>query len=301
MAKSRRALDTWGVAGLQFWGVDCECRSVEDWRIRHRRPYLPPVQWSDLTMRHLLLCPMLFLVTASAVATPMLDQSHVVTQSTGGRIIYAGDSPAQTFTAGASGLLSQVDVLLNRDAGDIGQLALEIWPVVAGGPAGSIPLYSTFIDPNLVPTGTATYVSVNVAAGGIGVLPGQQLAIAVNGTAGLDAPNAAWIAGLPEYAAGGKFDRFGSWEIASSDHDYGFRTWVDPNYVPSGLTYLNLTPTSEWSASLSTSGASVIFSAGDTVRVDRVPSIDEDKRGLFEFDASGLPSDCHPPHGFAAV
>jgi len=37
-------------------------------------------------MRHLLLFPTYLLATASAVATPMLDRSHVVTQSTGGRI-----------------------------------------------------------------------------------------------------------------------------------------------------------------------------------------------------------------------
>ncbi len=240
-------------------------------------------------MRHLLLCPMFVLVTASAAATPMLDQAHIVTQSTGGRIIFAGDSPAQTFTAGASGLLSQIDVLLYRDSGDVGQLGLEIWPVVAGGPAGSTPLYSTAIDPNLVSTGSANFVAVDVSAGGIEVQPGQQLAISVSGTAGLSDPNAVWGSGLPDYADGGKFDRAGVWEIASSDHDYGFRTWVDPAYVPSGLTYLNLTPTSEWGASLSTSGASAIFSAGDDVRVDRSPFYDEDHRGLFEFDAGGLP------------
>ena len=86
-------------------------------------------------MRHALpvLGWLFYAVVASAVA-PIIDQSHIVTNSTGGRIIYAGNSPAQMFTVGSSGLLSQVDVLLNRDAGDIGSLALELWPVVAGDP-----------------------------------------------------------------------------------------------------------------------------------------------------------------------
>jgi hypothetical protein len=242
-------------------------------------------------MRHLLLCPMFLLATSSAVATQMLDQSHVVTQSSGGRIVYAGNSAAQTFTAGASGLLSQVDVLLKRDSGDIGQLALEIWPVVADGPAGSTPLYSTAIDPNLISTSSTTYVSVDISAGGIAVVPGQQLGIAVSGTAGASAPHAAWYGGYPTYTGGDKFERPGSWATAATDVDYGFRTWVDPTYVPSGLTYLNLTTTSEWSASLSTSGTSTILPAGSTVRVDREPAYDNDERGLFEFDASGLPPD----------
>jgi hypothetical protein len=56
------------------------------------------------------------------------------------------------------------------------------------------------------------------------------------------------------------------------------------------LKTLALTPTSEWDASLSTSGASVISTAGDSMRVDRAPAFNEDYRGLIEFDASGLPA-----------
>jgi hypothetical protein len=39
-----------------------------------------------------------FLIPATTtLAVPVVDQSHIITQSTGGRIVYAGDSPAQTF------------------------------------------------------------------------------------------------------------------------------------------------------------------------------------------------------------
>ena len=242
-------------------------------------------------MRHVLPVLVLLIPMATTSAVPILDQSHVITQSVGGRIIYAGNSPAQLITAGASGLLSQVDVLLYRDSGDIGNLALELWPVVAGGPAGSTPLFSAPIDPNVVPIGSSAsaYVPIDVTAGGLSVSPGDQFAIAVSGTADLDAPNAIWTRGYPGYDGGGKFDRFGVWEFDSIDFDYGFRTWVDPASVP-GLLTLELTPTSEWDASLSTSGASVIFTAGDSMRVDRAPAFDEDDRGLIEFDASGLPA-----------
>ena len=79
------------------------------------------------------------------------------------------------------------------------------------------------------------------------------------------------------------------WDIASADHDYGFRTWVNSALSPGGLQTLALTPTSEWDASLSTSGASAISTAGDTMRVDRAPAFDDDERGLIEYNASGLP------------
>src|SRR4051794_21680208 len=242
-------------------------------------------------MRHLL--PILASLTyaATTLAAPVIDQSHIVTSSTGGTIIFGGFAPAQTFTVGASGLLSQVDVLLRRDTADIGTLALELWPVVGGGPAGSTPLFSTPINTSAVTTGsTATYVPINVAAGGLYVSPGDQFAIAVSGTATSSGAHASWTSGFPGYAAGGKFDRYGAWEIDSPDYDYGFRTWVDSTLTPPGLTTLALTPTSEWDASLSTSGGSVISTAGDTMRVDRAPTVNQDHRGLIEFDASALPA-----------
>lgn len=232
----------------------------------------------------------LLILVSATLAAPSIDQSHIVTNSTGGRILYAGDSPAQTFTVGAAGLLSQVDVLLRRDTADIGTLALELWPIVGGGPAGSTPLFSIPINTSTITTSsTATYVPVNVAAGGLYVTPGDQYAIALTGSASVSGPHASWWGGFPGYSAGGKFDRFGAWEVESSDFDYGFRTWVDSALSPPGLQTLSLTPTSEWSATLSTSGGSAISTAGDTMRVDRLPSVDQDHRGLMEFDASLLP------------
>src|SRR5262245_39419713 len=136
-------------------------------------------------MRHALPILGLLIHTAATLAAPVVDQSHIITNSTGGRIIYAGDSPAQTFTVGSSGLLSQVDVLLQRNSGDIGSLALELWPVVAGGPAGSTPLFSAPINPSVVPTSSAAYVPIDVTAGALYVSPGDQFAIAVSGTAAI--------------------------------------------------------------------------------------------------------------------
>lgn len=244
-----------------------------------------------ITVRNFIAALLILFLASSTFAVPMIDQAHDITQSVGGILVYAGNTPAQTFTAGASGLLSQVDVRLRKESGDIGDLALELWPVVGAGPAGSTPLFSVPIDTGQVPFGSADYVSVDVSAGGLALQPGEEYAIAVRGTTGLDDPNAIWDRGNPDYLGGGKFSRFGSWEIESATSDYGFRTWVDPNFVPSGLTEVELTPTSEWQAFLNLAGGSAIFTESNSIDVDRSTFTLNDDRGLFEFDTSPLPDD----------
>lgn len=173
-----------------------------------------------------------------ALSLPMVDQANEISQSVGGRIVYSGNAPAQSFTADAAGLLSQIDVMLSRNVGDIGDLSLEIWPMVAGAPAGSSPLFSTPIDPEDVPIDNYGYVPVDVSAGGIGVTYGDQLTFAINGTADLSGPYAAWNRGNFDYQAGERFDRSGAWTFDSTNFDYGFRTWVDADIVPAGLVVL---------------------------------------------------------------
>lgn len=188
---------------------------------------------------HRLLITLFFLALGTlASALPLLDQVNEINQSVGGSIIYAGNSPGQSFTANAAGLLSQVDVMIQRDAGDIGNLSLEIWPMVAGAPAGATPLFSTPIDPDDVPIGSYGFVSVDTSVSMIGVNYGDQFTIAVNGTAGLSEPNAVWNRGNFDYLAGQKFNRSGGWTFDSTSSDYGFRTWVDADMIPSGLVLL---------------------------------------------------------------
>jgi hypothetical protein len=175
---------------------------------------------------------------AISSALPVVDQVNKITQSVGGRIIYAGNSPGQSFTANAAGLLSQVDVMLSRNAGDIGDLYLEIWPMVAGAPAGTNPAFSTPINPDDVPIGSFGFVSVDTSASMIGVNFGDQYTIAINGTADISGPYAAWNRGNFDYQAGERFDRSGSWSFDSANFDYGFRTWVDADVIPSGLVVL---------------------------------------------------------------
>lgn len=171
----------------------------------------------------------------TAFAIPLLDQDNSITQSVGGRVVYAGNSPAQSFTANAEGLLSKIEVMIQRDAGDIGDLSLEIWSMVAGAPAGSTPLFSTPMDLTGMSAGSYDYVTVDVSAGMIGLNHGDQYTIALNGSAGLSDPNVVWNRGRSDYLGGVQFDRSGSWRLSATASDYGFRTYVDPDIIPAGL------------------------------------------------------------------
>ncbi len=179
-----------------------------------------------------------------AHAAVVLDQSHVLTQSYGGLITVTDFTPAQTFTAGKTGLLSKVDVQIYRESTATGDLGLEIWSTAGGAPSGAGPLFSTTI-PNasvpVVPNGpNAPFTSVSVGAGGIQVTPGQTLAVALRRTASFDDPTMAWIWGPPAYAGGDPYSTaFGRpWEMEADDIDFGFKTWVqEPSYGPPGPDY----------------------------------------------------------------
>jgi hypothetical protein len=239
-------------------------------------------------MRTLLASWIGFALAASALATPMLDQANVITQSSGGVSIRAGNSPGQVFTVGAGGLLSQIDVLMRRDAASIGTLSLEVWPVSTVGPAGGAPLFSVPIDSAIVPVGTPNYVSVNVQSGGLSVAPGEKYAITLSGSATSGNPSASWWGGTPHYAGGGKYDYDGSWYTAGANYDYGFKTWVDPD-AAGGFEELVLTPVLDSEMKVYPNGFSIALLNGDSILIDRVDSNGADSRGMFEYDASGLP------------
>src|SRR5262245_49529929 len=67
---------------------------------------------------------------------PVLDQSHVLTQSVGARISTTQFTPGQSFTAGQSGLLSKVDLQIYRNATALGDATVEIWPTNGTVPSG---------------------------------------------------------------------------------------------------------------------------------------------------------------------
>lgn len=229
-----------------------------------------------------------------AWGAPAVDQSHVISQSVGGLIIGEDITPAQVFTVGAAGVLSQVDIQIGRDSGNIGALSLEIWPTSAGAPSGASPLFTLPINPSDVtigsPSASLPYLEVDVSVGALMVSPGEQYAVAISGTAQSGAPNAFWNRGNPGYLQGGNFFGFGSgWQSLSGEFDFGFRTWVDSSV--GDLEELILSPLVDAEARLFDSGAAIVNFNGNTIVVDQEVSNGADSRGIFEFDVSALPSD----------
>lgn len=221
-----------------------------------------------------------------AGAAPVVDQAHELTQPVGGVTVYAGNAPAQVFTAGAGGLLSQIDVLLSLDSGDLGRLDLEVWPIVAEGPAGMTPLLSAPVTPVISPSG---YVEVDVSAGGLFVEPGTQYAIALNGSASLSAPNAAWIQGRPGYDGGNQFARSGAWRFdGGSSFDYGFRTWVDP--MAAATATLSVDPLFDVEARVFTAGPTSLIDGDNEITIGRDRSAADRQNAMLEFDLSALPA-----------
>jgi hypothetical protein len=158
----------------------------------------------------------------------------VLTQSVGGLISVTEFTPAQTFTAGASGLLSQIDVQIRRNSAALGDMSLEIWPTMNGAPTGASPLYSKLIPNSSIPTTPLSenmpFTSVDVRGGGLQMTPGDKYAIALRSTQTWDDPTIAWSWGYPGYSGGDPYSTaFGRpWESEGSDVDFAFKTWVEP-------------------------------------------------------------------------
>jgi hypothetical protein len=180
------------------------------------------------------------LVVQYSFAAPVLDQSHIVTQSVGGLITVHDYTPAQTFTVGAQGTLSQIDVQIGRDAGALDNLSLEIWATSGGLPIGAAPLFSTGIPvasvPVAGPSANLPFTSVNLSAGNLQVTPGQTYAAALRGVPDFGEPNAFWNWGSPSYSGGNPVSSAfgGAWQVESSTYDFGFKTWVTPPPAPAG-------------------------------------------------------------------
>jgi hypothetical protein len=186
---------------------------------------------------------LIMLLANRCLSAPVLDQSHIITQSVGGLITVGDFTPGQTFTVGAAGLLSQIDLQIGRDAGALDNLSLEIWPTSSGSPTGSSPLFSASIPASSVPVAgpstTLPFTSVNLASGNLAVAPGQTYAAVLRGVPDFDEPHAFWNWGNPGYSLGTPVSTaFGHpWEVESSQYDFGFRTWVTPPPGPPGPAY----------------------------------------------------------------
>ncbi len=169
-----------------------------------------------------------------AAAAPILDQSSVLTQSVGGLITVTDFTPAQSFTVGAGGLLSQIDVQIRRDVGVFDDAFLDVWASAGNGPTGASPLFSVTIPnseiPELPNTLSVPFTSVDVTSAGLNVQPGEQYVVALRRSAPFGDPVVSWAWGRPEYPGGAPYSTaFGRpWEQEASDIDFAFQTWVEP-------------------------------------------------------------------------
>jgi hypothetical protein len=178
------------------------------------------------------------LLLTSPVAAGTLDQ-----QQTDFNNAHAVQAPvwevAQVFTAGLTGQLDQVDLLLST--GSISEdltddLTVEIWIVAGGAPDAPIPGASATVARADVPNGAPLWVPVPISAPSVA---GTQYAIVLStGTSGT-CPSNCWQWAFQEdtaapYAGGAAYfssDGGANWavlEASDPDADFAFRTYVAP-------------------------------------------------------------------------
>ena len=181
-------------------------------------------------------------VAVAPASAGTLDQQHTGDPLTGVGIVgpdsvFSGPaSLAQTFTAGLSGALDQVDIPLSRLDAD-GPVTVELRDVSGGAPGATV-LASTSVAaaavPAAVPSGEVFDVAVPFAAPAP-VLAGSQYAI-VAYTGGDDMYRSQAVGdGSDGYTGGGLFITFtsppASWSTGFS-LDLRFKTYVIPSAQP---------------------------------------------------------------------
>lgn len=170
-----------------------------------------------------------------AEASPVLDQ---LSDATGGGMssgVLWFNSNAQTFTAGISGTLSSVGLMLNRESQSTGAFTLSILDVASGVPNGSgVTLFSQDFSVSGLPIGAFNFVfsDFDISSGNVMVTAGEQYAIALTYSLGTNADNwLLWDANFDRYAWGSLFigdgDLVGWSNAYTSRDDAGFRTFVD--------------------------------------------------------------------------
>jgi VCBS repeat-containing protein len=165
----------------------------------------------------------LLALTPAAARAGTLDQQQTSTAGGLALITGTGISLAQTFTAGLSGTLDQVDLALARVRAD-GPLTVEIRNVDGGAPGADV-LASASLPAASVPTETA-FVAVSFAAPATVAADTQYAIVAYAG--GFD--RYFWgHAGADLYAGGSAFSSGESPPVTWSAHpstDFAFKTYV---------------------------------------------------------------------------
>jgi hypothetical protein len=168
----------------------------------------------------------LFLGSPASASAGTLDQQQTASTSTNG--VCSGTSYAQSFTAGLSGGLDQVDLNLRANPAPAAYLSVEIRDV-SGGVPGSLVLASRSVPTFAVSSSTA-FVPINFAPPAP-VVAGTQYAIVAYSAATCGAPWSWWTA-VNVYAGGAGLyatttPPTSAW-LPNGNEDYAFKTYVVP-------------------------------------------------------------------------
>jgi hypothetical protein len=184
-------------------------------------------------------CAGFILVGTSQVTTsaPILDQSFEPATLNRFLGIAPGDSGAQTFTVGITGILSAVDVLVERN-GDA-DLQFDIRPAANGVPveSDSMTLASVTVPASTVPL-PASFLEFDLSSFGIPVSQGEVLAIVLSGNSRwFGAPNDPYSPGAAYFR---RFPDMPTFTPVFDNLDVGFKTFVEPIPEPSALVLISV-------------------------------------------------------------
>jgi hypothetical protein len=169
------------------------------------------------------------LLAPGAALAGTLDQQQ--TDAGAGKFVHSTQSVAQTFTAGISGGLDQVDLNLVLPGGTpTAYLSVELRDVSAGAPGGMI-LASQSVPVSSV-SASAAFVSVTFAPPAPVVAGGRYAIVAYTAAPSVNGYGWTFSSSLDAYAGGGIFvtansPPSGAWTPAT--HDFAFKTYVVPS------------------------------------------------------------------------
>jgi PEP-CTERM motif len=179
-------------------------------------------------------------LSSTALATPTLDQASPPGFGSSG--FSSTLERAQVFTPGLTGLLTTIQVVIQKPAGSTDDLVVRLHDTSGGTPLEGA-IYTGIVSGALVPS-TPGAVTIDLSGAGIIAQTGVALAISLSNTSDPGSPGWFWrnSAGTPGYPGGDFFLRGTpsdpTWTLTSFDGT--FFTFVDPEIVPEPTTALLL-------------------------------------------------------------
>lgn len=151
----------------------------------------------------------LFAAGMPATAATILDAHwDGPANDSGGYLAHLGIDIGETFTVENAGTLQSVSFVAGATTDFAGPLVMDIRPVSGGFPdaLASTALFSITLPAAQIPSGVFGTVTVDVSSAGIGVTPGEMLAITLSSNAAVGGARWAMTDGDP-YAGGASYFR----------------------------------------------------------------------------------------------